>query len=725
MSDFASEAELQTLIEEAIRNETLAELVVDDALLIEAAANEDKDRLPHFSLDRLCRHAAITAGASVLESLGSLTLLRANKNVSLTQGETLKPDVVCFNPETESVVLFELKVSTAAGRQAITELAAYEQEIKNHLPLLSEHDVHLVLVASEWSVLMDHGASSAVTWGGKKILCLQAEKAQGKLVLKTRIPEAWQITGSAKFPPEALATMTLCLYDYQQDTDPRKEPEFDPRLLTAMKVMGRTGDALGSHGFAILWKDHAPYSLAPFNVTICCVAPFSLYREGRSSGVIESNGDSFVAALDELMRDAPPTGQSGTFFAIGQSAFPLLSELFTPQWEAASHWKHDRATLMTRAEPLMCEFWGSLGRHAIDYVSSPTLRRERPNLLLGNLADWNSPSVAIPLIDQMCEPRVLASGNVRWKDAFRLGFFLGLDRSLRQTIRLRPDDGFLRCRHLWNTMDVQYALEEVQLLSNSAANVNPPDSALTFQNNPDIDDEDEFVRLVRWIMDEFLMKEPGHVNAFLCGLEGAPLFDEEGLGKVLAEESGQIILTRIDAPLRGATAAVLRGLIAQFKEGSLPPHAGRLLEQLRTELQLPAADTRFDLASVPAKLLQSAWPCCLDASDYVVHGVLHRLNAADFAGVDWDWLRQGVMEAHGRGETNVGVILSANGYLGTGPIEPGGFKLPLRMCDPAIEVAFLDETAVATMVRIVTWDELQELKTYASFSQPSRENSED
>lgn len=722
MSGFKSEAELQALIEEAIQNETLAQLVVDEAALLDAASSEGKGRFPHFSLDRLCRRATIMAGAAVLESLDSLKLLRANKNVSMTQYETLRPDVVCFNPEKESVVLFELKVSSAAGRQAITELAAYEQEIKNYLPLMSESDVQLVLVSSEWSPLMDHSVSSAITWGGKRILCLQAEKVQDKLVLKTRIPQAWQITGSAQFPPAALVTMTLCLYDY---TSANKNAEIDPRLITALKIMGRTGDALGSHGFAILWRDHWDNSMTAFNVTVCCVAPFGLYQESRLSGVIALTEDSFADALDNLVRETCPVGQSKSFFAIGKSAFPLLEELYSPEWEGVSCWANEREQLVSRAEPLMCEFWGSLGLYAIDYVSSPTMRRYRPNLLLGNLGDWSDPRVAIPLIDQLSAPRMMASGNVRWMDSFQLGFYLGLDRSLRKNIQANTNVGVLRCRLFWNAIDVRCALDEVELLSNSATNVHPPEPAFVVHDDPQVEDEDEFNRLVEWIIAEFLMKESGHVHAFICGLEGAPLFDVHGLKPFITEELHQSLVAGIDERMRGATAFVLQSLFTQAQEGSLLPSAKTLLERLLVKLNLSAANADADLTNTPADALLSAWPTCLEASDFVACGVPHRRRAADLSMVDWDWLKQGVMEAHQRGDTSVGVILKANGDVGTGTIEPGGLKLRLRKCDPTLEVMFFDETAMFGSIRIVSWSELKSTKNHASFGTKPSQDAED
>ncbi|WP_373765263.1 hypothetical protein [Delftia acidovorans] len=722
MKDFESEAELQLLIEDAVRNEKLTEIIVDEAGLKKYSENEGKGRLPHFSLDRLCRKSTIEAGAEVLESLDSLILIRANKNVSMTPKDILKPDLVCFNSEKQNIVLFELKISNSAGRQAITELAAYEQEIKNHLPLMSDYDVNMVLVSAEWSVLMDHSVSSAVTWSGKKILCLHAVKVDGKLVLKTRIPQAWAITGSARLPMESLTTMTLCLYDNRAEDTSSDEREIEYKLMTALEVIGRKGDALGSHGFAMLWKDFSPGSQCKYNITICCIAPFGLYNAGRISGMIKADGDSFIGELDKVVADYDPSGHSEAFFKIGKSAFPILEELCSPRWEGMSFWQDERTAFKLRADPMVFELWGSLGSYAIDYVLNPSMRRERSGLLVDNLASWHEPRVAVHMIDQMTEPWIFPSGNVRLKDAFQMGIVFGLDRNLRSIMRKYPDDEQLKCRHYWNTLDLIYMLNEVEYLAKCSENVVPPSVPLGFNHDIEIDDAEEFGQLVDWILNNFFLGEEFHGDVFVFGVNAAVLFDGEGLGQLLGEGRIEPIFRKNEEFLRGKINFFLQTLIKKEEDGENLPYASNLLREIKELLHISDMNNSVDSKKFPRNSLLAAWDLCLVASDFIVPGVPHRQVPVDFSTVDWEWLKQGVIEACQREKKHFGVILNVNGQLGTGLIEPGGMRLPFPDFDPAVEVLFLDENSMFVSVKRMKWEELMAYKRYNSLKGSSCED---
>jgi hypothetical protein len=202
VTSISSELQLQKKLVRLIKRNELGDAIegretVDDLL----KRQKSSDAFPTFSIDHLVRISCAEAASHALSCLYNLVMLSDDLNVSLTTGQQLRPDVVCFAPEDESLVLFELKKSDQTGRQALTELIAYEQELKNHLPFLTNYETIFVLVSTEWSTLMDHAAASAITWSGRQLLCLDAELARnGKLKLKPRLPAAWHITGSAQFP---------------------------------------------------------------------------------------------------------------------------------------------------------------------------------------------------------------------------------------------------------------------------------------------------------------------------------------------------------------------------------------------------------------------------------------------------------------------------------------------------------------------------------------------
>ena len=224
IKNFKSEAEIQKLLEGAVADDRISECINDMAGINELSKRDTDLQFPQFAVDHISRLKAIDAGASVLGSLSLLILLTGDENVSVTKGEILRPDLVCINPERQSVVLFELKKSSQTGREALTELLAYEQELKNLMPLLSGYDFNFVLISPEWSTLMDHAVSGAIAWSNKKVLCLKPHLNENEeLELETYLPTAWKITGAAHLPEDALPSVTICLYEKDAYTKPEQE----------------------------------------------------------------------------------------------------------------------------------------------------------------------------------------------------------------------------------------------------------------------------------------------------------------------------------------------------------------------------------------------------------------------------------------------------------------------------------------------------------------------
>ena len=363
--NFKSEAEIQKLLEGAVVDDRISECINDIARIEELSKQDTDIQFPQFAIDHISRLKAIEVGASVLKSLSMLVLLTSDENVSVMTGEILRPDLVCINPERQSVVLFELKKSAQTGREALTELLAYEQELKNLMPLLSGYDFNFVLISPEWSTLMDHAVSGAIAWSNKKVLCLKPilnEKEE--LKLETYLPTAWKITGAAHLPEDALPSVTICLYEKDAYTKPEQknvakneseeeDASLDVRLLSAMEVMAREGDRLGTHGFALLWRDNCDQSLTKYNITICGIAPMALYQNSRQRGNISDTDGKLVPKLDEYLSFHYPSGHSASMMKVATSANALLKEISDPKLEGFHLWKHDELSLRRRAMPIM------------------------------------------------------------------------------------------------------------------------------------------------------------------------------------------------------------------------------------------------------------------------------------------------------------------------------------------------------------------------------------
>jgi hypothetical protein len=465
MSSFSHERQLQEKLVQLIKKDELSNIIEGQATIDDLLERQQSsEAFPAFSIDHLVRISCAEAASHALSCLSNLDILTDDLNVSLTVGQQLRPDVVCFSPETESLVLFELKRSGQAGREAITELIAYEQELKNHLPFLANYETIFVLVSSEWTTLMDHSAASAVMWSGRQLLCLEAALIKNKLKLKPRLPQAWHITGSAQFPTGSLPCVTWCLYDYQDKQNPG---DVDFRLITALSLMAREGDRIGAHGFALLWRDHSSISMAGYNITICGISPFSFYQFMRQVGIISDDQDHLVTALDRVIKDWDPHGHPRSMFKVAEAATSIVSEISSPAFEGFSDWETDRVSLSIRAEPISCEFWGFPGNFVRYFTTHPAVRKHKAFIFNDGQSDWRDPRIGIALLESFLVQDAFQDGNVRCSDCFRLGVAIGMDGLLRSNIQQASGTrtGALHCRFLWNFYRLASLLEEVQLLS--------------------------------------------------------------------------------------------------------------------------------------------------------------------------------------------------------------------------------------------------------------------
>ena len=727
-STFADEAEIHKALLAAIKEQDLT-VLIDDAADIELLSEPRPDtQFPQFSIDHLSRLKAIRAGGSVLQSLHFLELLTSDKNISIGKSEFMRPDILCINPEQQSVVLFELKKSEQTGRQALTELLAYEQEIKNVLPLLSDYDFHFILVSSEWSTLMDHAVAGAITWSHRNILCLEAVKADDGLRLRTRLPEGWTLTGSVYFPPEAMPCFTLCLYRKdaytrapEVDTEPEPPEEdrdtetndaFDRRLESALTIIAREGDRLGHHGFALLWRDHHSLSPTDYNLTVCGISPFAFYKSIRGRPEVAGDNVALVKALDSFIRDYDPQGHSDALATTATAANALLEEISDPRLEGYTDWSTERVQLPRRAEPLLCEFWGVLGDYARAYVTNPAIRAHRRSALVGGLSDWRDPRVGLPLIQSFSRPEIFPDGVVRCSDAFRFGMMWGLDRSFRALFRTTSAPRYAT-RFAWNNIDLMAALDEVRLLAIAAENVEMPDEPLRYNADMLVDDAEGSQHMVDWFAHQFLGGSPPHILFFQAGLAGAMIFDERKQGFAGAAIPDEW-MARIEPHIRMAAGFVLTQCQSREKSGGFAKEQKAYFRSLRKALGLPPKFDSGHLKALNGRVLLDAWELCLDTADRTIELIYHRHSPVAMSKLDWTWLRKGIASMRERSVPYPGVSLLADGKIGTGPLAPMGIDLGFLIPPGEDEVYFADHSAGLLQIRVVTWEELEAGTAFAT-----------
>ncbi|WP_140128318.1 hypothetical protein, partial [Vibrio parahaemolyticus] len=117
---FADEKEMQEWLSSQLSSvDGLSSLILEQELSMTPANDQEKNVLATF---KYC-----------YQSLHQGVVISEDTNISLESGDIMRPDFLLYAPESESMVIIELKNFAGATRQAGTEISAYESELKTYL----------------------------------------------------------------------------------------------------------------------------------------------------------------------------------------------------------------------------------------------------------------------------------------------------------------------------------------------------------------------------------------------------------------------------------------------------------------------------------------------------------------------------------------------------------------------------------------------------------------
>ena len=725
------ESEVVTWLQRLIENDQLLENIQGQEIITSITDVIGQDFfIPSFGIDYISRRASAEAAGHVLGRLGLLDIISINTSISLTTGEVLRPDILCFNPESKTLVVFEVKRASETERQTVTELAGYEQELRNLLPFLGNFDICFVVVAADWSTLLTHAVGSMNAWSGKQCLALKLGSTESSFALQAYLPEAWHLTGSVRLPPEALPSIDLYLVEKSVDviddyedggagdgagggraegngTDERLPPRL---VITAMDIIARAGDRAGSHGFMMLWRDVNGHGRGRWCITLCAIDPYSMYAWCKEHGLPQRDSE---ASLFLDSRKADIAGQApATIYDLANAAYPILKEQFEPEFDADACWQMKARKYRLRGVPTRFDFWGSLGQHAREFVCNPAVRNRYMPYMSRNQLDWTDPVVAMPLVENLSAGVPFPGGTIKCSDAFLAGRALG-DLALAAFNAAPDKEHAARIEPMveWAQLEaLRYAIEMKQMYDVTEEIFTPipmlsNDPSRRLQATED---------LANWVRTDLISdRHPFHQACFDLGSRGAMLFR-------LSEE-GSIDRSPPDQPHEAALLIrrVLKGAILRMKgsqgqllqsagyhdfEKYMAPHLAYCLDE-----QGDVDGVRLDavLDEIPDIELLIAFPGTLvKGIDSIVPVVLHTVSPAFPVTVDWEWLKSGVRALFESGDHRPAVIFNQDGTVGTGRILGiGKFLSPIK--DPDVEVYLLDETSARNIAMKMTWEEVE------------------
>ena len=425
------EKQIQALLEKVIEEDRLYESIsnIKEIETLYSSSSEE-NLLPLFSIDYLSRKKAIAAAINVSSSLRCLKILStARKNVSLNRKERLYPDLILISEEERKIIIVEIKRSDQTAREALTELLAYDHEVKNLLPFLSNFEVLFCIVSTDYSTLLDHSVTGLTTWESKQILCLEITEEEPDMQLSVHLPRAWTSFGGGGLPYTAISAANITL------RKKNKEPiDIEYVASYAANLIAREGDRYSSHGFVFLWQDcwnlYGSEEDA-YHLTIGFMNPYAFASTLPEN---ERENLSKTAFGQYVLEDSYGLSRHYICDGILEKGLTFLGRHFYLDIEGSCNWNDYRsrpyqvmyqpALMHHRALPKRVELWGCLGDFSRELIVHPGVERHTLSKFANSPLGCESPIFALPLIDRISGARTTDSRGCTCKLIFDLGISL-------------------------------------------------------------------------------------------------------------------------------------------------------------------------------------------------------------------------------------------------------------------------------------------------------------
>lgn len=376
---FHLEEDMQQWLSKELKSKSLADLII---------GIDEFKKLEFTDIVEIKLHKSFI---HCLESLFLTEIISENENISLKAGDVLKPDFLLYAPETESIIILELKNLASPSRQAGTEVSAYASEIKSYIPFISDGDLINVIISPVWTTLVKHYVLHELFWLQRNIICLEPVEDNGAIFLKILdIKDLIDNQISLRLSEKHLGGYQLCLYDYAR-------PDFQPyteQMKSALSAMAAKGNSQKNHGFAFLWKDNWAATRAPYSITMLNFAPFnSLERLFHDENYIPNKmAEKFIG----IIKKYGPEGHGRSLEQIEEAGASFLSSFSKPRAEGFTTWKNLRDIIIHRAELVSFRAWG-----IFDELLSEKIKNEYQK---GNLqVSYDNPLLGLELIDEIVD----------------------------------------------------------------------------------------------------------------------------------------------------------------------------------------------------------------------------------------------------------------------------------------------------------------------------------
>ncbi|OYQ74002.1 hypothetical protein [Wohlfahrtiimonas chitiniclastica] len=704
-----SEKQIQEKIIDLIKNHKFHDVISKDSInfVENILKNASADNiLPDFSIDYYIRKNIAQSMKNVLDTMHSLKVLTDDKNISVTKGQYLRPDIVCLNQETKTLIIFELKKSVQTERQALTELLAYEHELKNTLPFLANYDIQFVLISTDWSTLLQHASASAITWSKKNLLCLKLNATDVLFDLEVIFPDAWKLTGLPYFPKESISSMNLCL---DRIDSALEQEEIQYRVSIAVDHLVREAEIAGLHGFIVVSEDYASFfSPEEYHIiiTFCSVSPLVFLKEMLEVKSINDTDGHLVKPLLEAFSDYDINQSISSLYKIASKVMkPFLDKFCHSTFEAFRPWEYSRDELEDRGLPIEMNCWGIIGEYVRDYLRNPAVMKHQSQMFPTGIADWKNPIFGLQLIQFLTIPKFMASGQLNLSDIFKLGLMIRYDDQLRKNYEETKSKN-LECLLFWHSLLIPYTLEEI---TNYISGIKSSEkNCPIIKYSPNIKANVDWEPFISWVGNN-LLPDDYYRAVFELGLNLSLLISFTDLSyRRIVELPKDFESSKLKQELN----EFLNSIIQSAKNSEFiinPQKIEYILMRIRSCLNLSESD-KLETAIENLPIHDIGWVLSdiLKLSDFSIPYIANILEPVSHDNIDWDNLKQGIDLMYQNGVKYPAIYIQANGKIGTANYDENPHMCLAKIKNTDIDVYLFDESrGFPVIITIVKWETLR------------------
>lgn len=500
----ADEAAVQRFLRSLIEKGTFLSTIEGvDSIRRAAAAHRDERVVPILSVDGIQRERTILAADTALSALDQLEMVSDNTSISRSAGEILRPDFVFFNRRLGKIVLVELKDAALSERQAVSELLAYEREIRNHFPFIGQMEIVFVLIAREWSDLLTHAYAGLAAHGRPALVGLTISGEAPDYRLRVRSEEGWTRHYHLGIGSDALLSRSYIVRFPQEAADPSL------CLLHAADLMRQTADRLAQHGFCLIWA--RPSEPNALGISVYCVDPAHLLPPAADR-IPARRESEFTDFFDKLLSQERIAYQVSLETlvdtlrgALGSS--PCVTRLRDGHWDDDLEWLE-----RSGAQPCEFRYWGMLADFSVRVATSPTARRHYG---LPDTPGVEAPAAGFQIIAAIIGNQPFKFGRITAKPIFQFG------QLLRRAIDLATSNPADRVAWNWNQLRLMPFAVEVIYLAQSWVEPTAPEEPLVMFAPPNTFTALNIMRFGTWVMS--LLDDDPLSQVFRAGWQAAEI----------------------------------------------------------------------------------------------------------------------------------------------------------------------------------------------------------